>query len=122
MDYTEVGGAPLLGVRGAVVKAHGSSNAKAFASALRQADDWLTELSTGKAPQRLARLLLQLSDGDNTVMLFSREDLGSILGITTEHASRTVAEFRRAGHLVEIGANLFRCDRRQLENVASGPA
>ena len=37
MDYTEVGGAPLLGVRGAVVKAHGSSNAKAFASALRQA-------------------------------------------------------------------------------------
>lgn len=93
-----------------------------WASALRQADDWLTELSTGKAPQRLARLLLQLSDGDNTVMLFSREDLGSILGITTEHASRTVAEFRRAGHLVEIGANLFRCDRRQLENVASGPA
>ncbi len=37
MDYTEVGGAPLLGVRGAVVKAHGSSNAKAVHSALRQA-------------------------------------------------------------------------------------
>lgn len=26
MDYTEVGGAPLLGVQGAVVKAHGSSD------------------------------------------------------------------------------------------------
>lgn len=37
MDYTEVGGAPLLGVRGAVVKAHGSSNAKAFSGAIRQA-------------------------------------------------------------------------------------
>ena len=37
MDYTEVGGAPLLGVRGAVVKAHGSSNAKAIHSAIRQA-------------------------------------------------------------------------------------
>lgn len=37
MDYTEVGGAPLLGVQGAVVKAHGSSNAYAFASAIRQA-------------------------------------------------------------------------------------
>ena len=37
MDYTEVGGAPLLGVRGAVVKAHGSSNAKAIHSAVRQA-------------------------------------------------------------------------------------
>ena len=37
MDYTEVGGAPLLGVRGAVVKAHGSSNGHAIACAIRQA-------------------------------------------------------------------------------------
>lgn len=37
MDYTEVGGAPLLGVAGAVVKAHGSSNAKAIHGAIRQA-------------------------------------------------------------------------------------
>lgn len=37
MDYTEVGGAPLLGVQGAVVKAHGSSNAKAIRGAIRQA-------------------------------------------------------------------------------------
>ena len=37
MDYTEVGGAPLLGVRGVVVKAHGSSNAHAIACAIRQA-------------------------------------------------------------------------------------
>ena len=36
MDYTEVGGAPLLGVNGAVVKAHGSSNAHAIACAIRQ--------------------------------------------------------------------------------------
>ena len=37
MDYTEVGGAPMLGVKGAVVKAHGSSNAHAIACAIRQA-------------------------------------------------------------------------------------
>ena len=37
MDYTEVGGAPLLGVRGVVVKAHGASNAHAIACAIRQA-------------------------------------------------------------------------------------
>ena len=36
MDYKEVGGAPLLGVQGAVVKAHGSSDAYAFASAIGQ--------------------------------------------------------------------------------------
>jgi len=36
MDYTEVGGAPLLGVRGAVIKAHGSSNGHAMACAIGQ--------------------------------------------------------------------------------------
>lgn len=36
-DYTEYGGAILLGVNGTVIKAHGSSNAKAFKNAIRQA-------------------------------------------------------------------------------------
>ncbi|MEO4497566.1 phosphate acyltransferase PlsX [Staphylococcus aureus] len=37
MDYSEYGGSVLLGLEGTVVKAHGSSNAKAFYSAIRQA-------------------------------------------------------------------------------------
>lgn len=36
-DYTEYGGAILIGVDGPVIKAHGSSNAKAFKNAIRQA-------------------------------------------------------------------------------------
>lgn len=39
MDYTEVGGAPLLGTRKPVIKAHGSSNANAFKNAIRQANE-----------------------------------------------------------------------------------
>ena len=37
MDYTEFGGAPLLGISRPVIKAHGSSKAKGFFSAIRQA-------------------------------------------------------------------------------------
>jgi glycerol-3-phosphate acyltransferase PlsX len=37
MDYKEHGGAPLLGVRYPVIKAHGSSDARAFLNAVRQA-------------------------------------------------------------------------------------
>ncbi len=37
MDATEVGGAPLLGVEGVVIKAHGNSNARAMFCAIRQA-------------------------------------------------------------------------------------
>lgn len=37
MDYAEVGGAPLLGVNGAVIIGHGRSNAKAIRNAVRAA-------------------------------------------------------------------------------------
>lgn len=36
-DYSEHGGAPLLGVKAPVIKAHGSSDAKAIKNAIRQA-------------------------------------------------------------------------------------
>ncbi len=36
MDYTEVGGAPLLGINGGIIKAHGSSNAIAIKNAIKQ--------------------------------------------------------------------------------------
>lgn len=37
LDYSEYGGAPLLGINGGIIKAHGSSNAKAIAAAIKQA-------------------------------------------------------------------------------------
>lgn len=37
LDYTEYGGVPLLGVNGVVIKAHGSSNAKAICNAIKSA-------------------------------------------------------------------------------------
>lgn len=41
MDYTEYGGAPLLGTALPVIKAHGSSNGYAFKNAIRQARDFV---------------------------------------------------------------------------------
>ncbi|AIS52563.1 phosphate acyltransferase PlsX [Thermoanaerobacter kivui] len=37
MDYTEYGGAPLLGIKKPVIKAHGNSKAKAIFNAIKQA-------------------------------------------------------------------------------------
>ena len=37
MDYKEHGGAPLLGINGGIIKAHGSSDSTAIASAINQA-------------------------------------------------------------------------------------
>jgi glycerol-3-phosphate acyltransferase PlsX len=41
MDYTEYGGAPLLGVNGGCVICHGRSNAKAIKSAIRVARNFI---------------------------------------------------------------------------------
>lgn len=91
-------------------------------AALHQADGWLTELSTGNARQRVARLFLHLQESaaGPTVQLLSREDVGAMLGITTETASRTVAEFKRQGLVEEVGTNRFRCNKDGLERVAQG--
>ena len=53
MDYTEVGGAPLLGVRGNVVKAHGSSNGHALACAIGQAVKMIESDVVGKIEKNL---------------------------------------------------------------------
>lgn len=88
--------------------------------ALSEADAWLTELSTGSARQRVARLLLRLvrNEENGDCQLFSREDMGAMLGITTETASRTIAEFKRQSLLVETKPNHFLLDIRNLQQIA----
>jgi CRP/FNR family transcriptional regulator len=88
--------------------------------ALSEADAWLTELSTGSAKQRVARLLLRLVRNcyEGSCELFSREDMGAMLGITTETASRTIAEFKRQSLLVETKPNRFLLDVPNLERIA----
>jgi CRP-like cAMP-binding protein len=84
--------------------------------ALTEADDWLTELSTGAARHRVMRLLLRLADesGQGRGPLLSRKDMGAVLGVTTESASRAVAELKRAG-LLQEGGGRFSCARDALE-------
>ena len=58
LDYTEYGGALMLGVRAGVVKAHGSSNAKAVKNAVLQARDF----AKGKVVERIGEVISTLSD------------------------------------------------------------
>jgi glycerol-3-phosphate acyltransferase PlsX len=55
LDYSEYGGAPLLGVRGVCIICHGRSNAKAIKNAIRVA----AEFSEGKVNQRIEDELKQ---------------------------------------------------------------
>ncbi len=56
MDYKEVGGSPLLGTAKPVIKAHGSSDAKAFKNAIRQAKEFIENNAIEEMAQALASL------------------------------------------------------------------
>jgi CRP-like cAMP-binding protein len=86
--------------------------------ALHEADAWITRLSTGSSKKRMANLLLRLPEGDSTRCdLLSREDIGSILSMTLETASRTISEFKRAGLISEIHHNSFQLNVPALKAV-----
>lgn len=90
--------------------------------AVDQADNFIAALSTGSAEARLARLLLGIAceQDPHTAFVLSREDMGALLGVTTETASRAMAEFKRRGLVREEKGNCVACDQQGLEAIANG--
>ena len=82
------------------------------------ADVWLADLTMGSSRKRVASLLLYLSSyskGD-TFFLPSREDIGGLLAVTTETASRIIAEFKRLG-VITIQRNIAKIDKQSLMEI-----
>jgi CRP-like cAMP-binding protein len=90
-------------------------------SALDEAEASLTQFSTGTAKRRIANLLLRLAEvnGSSECYLLSREDIGSLLSMTIETASRTISEFKRLGLIKVIKHNHFRLDIPAVEAIAT---
>jgi len=86
-------------------------------NALAEADSWLTHLSTGPAKKRMANLLLRLVEDKDSAQcyIFNREDMGSILSLTTETASRTISEFERSGLMEKLSHNHYQLDLAGLQ-------
>lgn len=89
-----------------------------------EADRFITAFATGAAPVRMARLILQLCGDEDTSRIstrIGRDVLAGVLGISTETASRIMADFKRRG-LVEEEEGHFRCTNRDgLEALARDP-
>lgn len=86
-----------------------------------QAEHCIVSLSTGTAEARMARLLIMLGcSGNQPETMPSREDMGALLGITTETASRIMAEFKRRGLVhTDRGSDVV-CDHAGLAHLAHG--
>jgi CRP-like cAMP-binding protein len=86
-----------------------------------QADHFIVALSTGPAEARMARLLITLGcTGEQPEAMPSREDMGALLGITTETASRIMAEFKRRGLVYADRGSEVACDHAGLRQLAEG--
>lgn len=104
---------------------------------VQRADGWLTRYSTGGGRQRMANFIGDLHDlaareeqeerlggpaegaaGSPVIQLPSRDDVGAILGVTKETASRVIAEFRREGLLKNVDRWHVRVARDRLAVIA----
>ncbi len=65
MDYKEHGGAALLGAAHPVIKAHGSSDAKAFKNAIRQAKEFVEKDVNAQILKALDEMKASAKSGEN---------------------------------------------------------
>jgi len=86
---------------------------------LVEADEWMAELTSGSARTRLAKLLLKMRHPTQPELstLFSRDDIGSMLCMTMETASRTINAFQREGKIMSLDSSgrFYKIDPRALE-------
>jgi CRP/FNR family transcriptional regulator, anaerobic regulatory protein len=75
--------------------------------ALDDAEAWLADLATGPARRRVLRLMVKLgehADASGLTWLPRREEIGDMLDMTIETASRLISQLRREGVLELVGA------------------
>jgi phosphate acyltransferase len=72
LDYSEYGGAPLLGVKGACIISHGSSNANAIKNAIRVASEFATSQMNGVIEKEIAAASSQLDNQNGKSAILSR--------------------------------------------------
>jgi CRP/FNR family transcriptional regulator, anaerobic regulatory protein len=101
---------------------------------LRRAERWIAEFTADNTRCRIARLLAYLADLERKpdaewqgrfadVELLTCQEFGEAVGVSTETASRVLADFKRAGLLraSQPGVrNRYQIDRRQLTEIAFG--
>ena len=94
---------------------------------LREADEWLSSVNFGTARQRTAHLVLKMrkKDAPTQVTLFSRDDMGSMMDIKMETASREVSALVKTGVLQpldRIGREYRLLDEAALQTIVGETA
>ena len=87
-------------------------------TSVREANHWIVCMSTGGAKARVARLFLYLAGVENECTLFSREDVGAVIGLTPETVSHIITELREMGAILQTKRNHYQCNIEELRSLA----
>ena len=85
--------------------------------ALEDSEGWLSDLATGPARRRMLRLLNKLAEhagAGEPIWLPQRDEIGAMLNLTFETASRLISRLRREGVLELQGPRHARVDSAAL--------
>lgn len=85
--------------------------------ALDDAEGWLADLTSGPARRRLLRLLVKLgeyAEPGADLWMPRRDEIGAMLNMTVETASRVISQLRREGVLTLLGPRGARVDAAAL--------
>ena len=92
---------------------------------LNIADAWITQFSTGSIKARVARLItflsyLETETSPDFVELLTCEEMASVLGVTMESVSRTLADFKRQQILQRVGnrGDVYRRNPQLLKELS----
>jgi CRP/FNR family transcriptional regulator, anaerobic regulatory protein len=91
-------------------------------AALEDAEEWLSELATGSARRRMLRLMMKLASltpPNEASWLPKREEMGAMLGLTLETASRLVSQFKRENLILSMDARQVWLDVSALTEAAA---
>ena len=75
-----------------------------WSGALKDADDWLVDINFGTARTRVSNFVLKMRGAldTQTVTLFAREDMGSMMDLKMETVSREISALVRDGVLAQL--------------------
>ncbi|MFW6093303.1 MAG: Crp/Fnr family transcriptional regulator [Pseudomonadota bacterium] len=94
---------------------------------LRHAERWIAEFSADTTPCRIARLIKYLAElqhlpDEDEVELLTCQEMGEVIGVSTESASRVLAEFKRSGVLEPCkerhGKRLYKFNSDVIDDIA----
>jgi CRP-like cAMP-binding protein len=88
---------------------------------LRDAQNRLRDLAGERVEQRLARMMLMLSDKLGATLPFTRQELSDMAGTTTETTIRTLSHWEDRGIVSSTRGKVTISDETKLRLLAEGP-